>query len=155
MVKQWALLVGLLLVASVHQTAAQWRIDTSRDEFTDEHRANLTLFSADDELMMGVFCIAGRPAPQVVVMIGPAVPRDRRVFDSGLVDLRWDGGIAETQTWQDNNRSISTPSGEILPRMLAADTVLMRVRTYPKGTITDSFRPSGLREALADVGCEP
>ena len=85
------------------------------------------------------------------------------IFRDGSVALRWDEGLVEHYTFQDNNEHLSaatllnpttiTRTWMIITKLRAHSELRVRVASYPNTTVTDRISLSGADQAIAALAC--
>ena len=92
-------LVTSSLVAQTSTQYGAWTHDVSQDDFSGETIETASV--SGERLMLLVSCYKGKDYFMSIHFLGSAIFRD------GSVALRWDEGLVEHYTFQDNNEHLS------------------------------------------------
>ena len=148
-------LVTSSLVAQTSTQYGAWTHDVSQDDFSGETIETASV--SGERLMLLVSCYKGKDYFMSIHFLGSAIFRD------GSVALRWDEGLVEHYTFQDNNEHLSaatllnpttiTRTWMIITKLRAHSELRVRVASYPNTTVTDRISLSGADQAIAALAC--
>ena len=137
--------IGFVLACAT-PASAQWRIETTVDDFTDEVSSTLLNPGRQNQWALLIF-----PCGELRVYVGGIMARPR----FGDVDMRWDDG--EIESWSTfavvSDRMLQLDQGwveEFVGKLRQHDDLRLRV----PGSGSDRFDVRGLSDLLADPPCE-
>ena len=155
---------------------SQWMAGSFRDEFDGSITWGASQSGQDMELSVSISCSSG--VLGVSLIPGPAA--DWRVFAHGRVDFRFDDGEPRSEVFadEDDRLQLLAPVLEsatvvtdaqaeafvdllirqgavllLIERMIHAETLAVRVRTFPTGSAVDTFDLRSLPLVLAQTNC--
>ena len=140
-------LVTSSLVAQTSTQYGAWTHDVSQDDFSGE---TIETASVSGERLMLLVSCKGKDYFMSIHFLGGGIFRD------GSVALRWDEGVVEHYTFQDNNELLSggiTRTWMIITKLRAHSELRVRVARYPNTTVTDRISLSGADQAIAALAC--
>ena len=157
-------------------TQSPWTVESVRDEFDGSITRTVNQLGQDMELLISIFC--AERAYGVSLIPGPTT--DWGTFAHGRVDLRFDDGEPQSRAFTNENDSLwlrapvlepgtvltdalAGAFGDLMIRqgtvlividsMVHAETLALRVRTFPTGSAVDTFDLRSLPLVLAQMNC--
>ena len=121
----------------------------SRDEFDGKLRSYIMQNGDNQQLTLDIIC---EPGTAITISLSPGPSAEWEVFRNGEVDLRFDDGSPVSEQFDDADTVLFT-SDLPIDRLIGADTLTVRVQSYPFGLEVDTFNMIGLSPAMERADC--